>query len=310
MRNIHLKSNFALFCFRVCFLWPHPVFTVITGLKETEERYYLLVKESRSFSEAAVSCQLRGGSLATPTTSSNNRLMAACINEAGLSAVFIGLQAPGRDLVRETVRHRLLINDSIPSSLWLTFASMSFFFHIRWHQAATWTPTPAACRASPLGAQRRTIWEYLQAATRAACSCSAVERGAGWSVRPPCFSSASSPRAGGEEEEEEEPCFHPSRLSRSRRTDDETRDDTTLHSSCSRWDFRSSSSETDEQFAISTICFNLTLQFMLHFFNAMWQVIVYVNNSVTVVWRHVDRFLFSPSITSSPSWKLWWIQRH
>lgn len=72
--------------------------TVIAGLKETEERYYLLVKESRSFREAAASCQLRGGSLATPTTSSNNRLMAACISEAGLSAAFIGLQASGSNL--------------------------------------------------------------------------------------------------------------------------------------------------------------------------------------------------------------------
>lgn len=70
---------------------------VITGLKETEEQYYLLVKESRSFREAAASCQLRGGSLATPTTSSSNRLLAASVGEAGLSAVFIGVQAPGSD---------------------------------------------------------------------------------------------------------------------------------------------------------------------------------------------------------------------
>lgn len=116
---MHLKSNFAPFRWRVWFLffpsmhqsncrfdlWPCPVFSVIAGLKETEERYYLLVKESRSFREAAASCQLRGGSLATPTTSSNNRLMAACISEAGLSAAFIGLQASGRNLVREMVRH-------------------------------------------------------------------------------------------------------------------------------------------------------------------------------------------------------------
>ncbi|XP_075896924.1 collectin-10 isoform X2 [Nelusetta ayraudi] len=70
---------------------------VITGLKETEEQYYLLVKESRSYREAAASCQLRGGSLATPTTSSSNRLLAASVSEAGLSAVFIDVQAPGSD---------------------------------------------------------------------------------------------------------------------------------------------------------------------------------------------------------------------
>lgn len=141
----------------------------------------------------------------------------------------------------------------------LAFVFHSFFFIVRWHQAAMWAPTPATCRASPLGA-RRTIWEYLQVPTRAVCSCSAVERGAEWRVRLPCFSSVSSPRAGGEEEEEEEPCFHPSGLSR--RIADETRKDTKLHCRCG-WDFRFSSRETDEQFLISSICYKLTLQFML-----------------------------------------------
>lgn len=128
MQRCSILLKVMFFFFYMHHLTFLPQFPVITGLKETEERYYLLVRESRSFREAAASCQLRGGSLATPTTSSNNRLMAACINEASLSAVFIGLQASGSDLVRETVRHRLLINVSIPSLLRLTFTSMSFIF--------------------------------------------------------------------------------------------------------------------------------------------------------------------------------------
>lgn len=59
--------------------------------------------------------------------------------------------------------------------------------------------TPALCRGLQLGAQK-TICIPLQ--TQAAWSCSALERGATWSVKPPCFSSASSQRAGEEEEEE------------------------------------------------------------------------------------------------------------
>ncbi|XP_033958750.1 collectin-10 isoform X2 [Pseudochaenichthys georgianus] len=49
---------------------------VILGLKETEERYYLLVKESKRFGEASMNCKLRGGTLAMPKTSETNQLMA------------------------------------------------------------------------------------------------------------------------------------------------------------------------------------------------------------------------------------------
>ncbi|KAJ4931487.1 hypothetical protein JOQ06_025782 [Pogonophryne albipinna] len=49
---------------------------VILGLKETEERYYLLVKESKRFGEASMNCELRGGTLAMPKTSETNQLMA------------------------------------------------------------------------------------------------------------------------------------------------------------------------------------------------------------------------------------------
>ncbi|XP_059909801.1 collectin-10-like isoform X2 [Gadus macrocephalus] len=66
---------------------------VLLGLRETEERYYLLVTESRAFEEALVSCRLRGGALAMPKTRDANRLLADYVSGSGLTAVFIGLQA-------------------------------------------------------------------------------------------------------------------------------------------------------------------------------------------------------------------------
>ncbi|KAF7640825.1 hypothetical protein LDENG_00011650, partial [Lucifuga dentata] len=59
---------------------------------ETEERYYLLVKESRRFKEAVMNCKLRGGVLATPKTSNTNQLMANYVSQAGLTRVYIGVQ--------------------------------------------------------------------------------------------------------------------------------------------------------------------------------------------------------------------------
>ncbi|XP_071769168.1 collectin-10 [Centroberyx gerrardi] len=70
---------------------------VILGLRETEERYYLLVKEPRRFREASMNCKLRGGMLAMPKTSDTNRLIADYVSHAGLTTVYIGLQAQGKD---------------------------------------------------------------------------------------------------------------------------------------------------------------------------------------------------------------------
>uniref|UniRef100_A0A3B5KAZ9 C-type lectin domain-containing protein n=2 Tax=Takifugu rubripes TaxID=31033 RepID=A0A3B5KAZ9_TAKRU len=70
---------------------------VIFGLKETEESYYLLVKESKRYQEASVNCGLRGGSLAMPKTNHTNQLMAEYVSQAGLARVFIGVQAQSRD---------------------------------------------------------------------------------------------------------------------------------------------------------------------------------------------------------------------
>ncbi|CAB1442655.1 unnamed protein product [Pleuronectes platessa] len=70
---------------------------VILGLKETEERYYLLVKEPKRFREASMNCKLRGGSLAMPKTTDTNRLMADYVSRAGLTRVYIGVQAQSKD---------------------------------------------------------------------------------------------------------------------------------------------------------------------------------------------------------------------
>ena len=66
---------------------------MLLGLRETEERYYLLVTESQAFGDALVSCRLRGGALAMPKTSASNRLLAGYVSSSGLTGAFIGLQA-------------------------------------------------------------------------------------------------------------------------------------------------------------------------------------------------------------------------
>ncbi|KAK2844321.1 hypothetical protein Q5P01_010980 [Channa striata] len=70
---------------------------VILGVKETEERYYLLVKEPKRFREASMNCKLRGGTLAMPKTSNTNRLMADYVSQAGLTRAYIGVHAQNKD---------------------------------------------------------------------------------------------------------------------------------------------------------------------------------------------------------------------
>lgn len=72
---------------------------VILGLKETEEAYYLLVKEHKRYLEASMNCRLRGGNMAMPRTSHTNQLLAEYISHAGLKRVYIGVQAQSRDSV-------------------------------------------------------------------------------------------------------------------------------------------------------------------------------------------------------------------
>ncbi|KAM9723377.1 collectin-10 [Menidia menidia] len=71
---------------------------VVLGLKETEERYYLLVKEPKRFSDASMNCKLRGGTLAMPKTSNSNRLMADYISQAGLTRTYVGVQVQNKDM--------------------------------------------------------------------------------------------------------------------------------------------------------------------------------------------------------------------
>lgn len=68
-------------------------------MKETEERYYLLVKEPKRFREASMNCKLRGGTLAMPKTSNINRLLTDFISKAGLTRVYVGVQAQSTDSV-------------------------------------------------------------------------------------------------------------------------------------------------------------------------------------------------------------------
>lgn len=93
MNFIEVKMEILSFNFIITYS------AVILGLKETEERYYLLVKESKRYQEASVNCRLRGGSLAMPKTSHANQLMAEYISQAGLAQVFIGVQAQSGDSV-------------------------------------------------------------------------------------------------------------------------------------------------------------------------------------------------------------------
>ncbi|XP_023186221.1 collectin-10 isoform X2 [Xiphophorus maculatus] len=70
---------------------------VLLGLKETEDRYYLLVKEPKKFRKASMNCKLRGGTLAMPKTNNINQLMADYINQAGLTRVYMGVQPQSKD---------------------------------------------------------------------------------------------------------------------------------------------------------------------------------------------------------------------
>ncbi|KAK1793525.1 hypothetical protein P4O66_011902, partial [Electrophorus voltai] len=74
---------------------PSPA--AVAGIKETDSKVYLLVKEERRYRDAELSCQARGGHLAMPKDAATNRVLAGYITEAGLSRVYIGIN----DLERE-----------------------------------------------------------------------------------------------------------------------------------------------------------------------------------------------------------------
>lgn len=70
---------------------------VVAGVRETESKIYLLVKEEKRYADAQLSCQGRGGTLSMPKDEAANGLMASYLAQAGLARVFIGIN----DLERE-----------------------------------------------------------------------------------------------------------------------------------------------------------------------------------------------------------------
>ena len=74
-----------------------PVVAAVAGVRETEQKMYLLVKEEKRYLDAQLACQGRGGTLSMPKDEAANALLAAYITQAGLARVFIGIN----DLERE-----------------------------------------------------------------------------------------------------------------------------------------------------------------------------------------------------------------
>ncbi len=114
-RQKYLPISQKLFCFTVrmhlCERWllpcdyrnsdPHfsalPSPAAVAGIKETDSKVYLLVKEEKRYRDAEVFCQGRGGHLAMPKDAAANRAIAGYVTAAGLSRVYIGIN----DLERE-----------------------------------------------------------------------------------------------------------------------------------------------------------------------------------------------------------------
>ncbi|MCI4373946.1 hypothetical protein PGIGA_G00000310 [Pangasianodon gigas] len=63
---------------------------VILGVKETEQKFYLLVKEERKHHDAQLNCRLRGGTLALADSQNISTLLGSYISEAGLTHVLVG----------------------------------------------------------------------------------------------------------------------------------------------------------------------------------------------------------------------------
>ncbi|XP_019712913.1 collectin-11 isoform X2 [Hippocampus comes] len=63
----------------------------VAGIKETDSKVYLLVKEEKRYSDAERYCQTRGGHLAMPKDEGANTALAGYITQAGLSRVYIGI---------------------------------------------------------------------------------------------------------------------------------------------------------------------------------------------------------------------------
>ncbi|TFK12451.1 Collectin-10 [Platysternon megacephalum] len=64
---------------------------VIAGIRETDEKFYYIVQEEKSYKEAVTHCRIRGGMLAMPKDEAANALIADYVSKSGLFRVFIGV---------------------------------------------------------------------------------------------------------------------------------------------------------------------------------------------------------------------------
>ncbi|KAG7260400.1 hypothetical protein CRUP_006337 [Coryphaenoides rupestris] len=69
----------------------------VAGVKETDSKVYLLVKEEKRHADAEGYCRGRGGHLAMPKDEASNAFVAAYVVEAGLARVYIGLHDVERE---------------------------------------------------------------------------------------------------------------------------------------------------------------------------------------------------------------------
>lgn len=69
--------------------FPPPA--AVAGVRETDSKVYLLVKEEKSYADAEAYCQTRGGHLAMPRDEASNAAIAGYIAEAGLSGAYMGV---------------------------------------------------------------------------------------------------------------------------------------------------------------------------------------------------------------------------
>ncbi|KAJ7338085.1 hypothetical protein JRQ81_010642 [Phrynocephalus forsythii] len=64
---------------------------VLAGIRETEEKYYYIVQEEKSYKEALTHCRIRDGILAMPKDEVANAAISDYISQSGFFRVFIGL---------------------------------------------------------------------------------------------------------------------------------------------------------------------------------------------------------------------------
>ncbi|KAG2468633.1 COL11 protein, partial [Polypterus senegalus] len=70
---------------------------VVAGVRETDSKIYMLVKEEKRYIDAEAYCQGRGGHLSMPKDEASNGIIASYISQAGLTRVFIGINDMDRE---------------------------------------------------------------------------------------------------------------------------------------------------------------------------------------------------------------------